>query len=166
MTLPTRRFRIFLMVCAFTGVLTSAPRQARSGPPGVRVTVDKVSVLDVAQDRLQLSFLLTFVTDTDVSVREITFDKVRLNDVPLYVGPVPSLGPARPRVNKENAVGAIVFARKHPLKLHRIEAHIDPENIPSVRIVPRLQFELEGTLRQHFFNHGKFFDTAIYAKLA
>src|SRR5438046_1841119 len=88
MRILTRWFFMSISVCAAAGVVKSAPRQATPGMPAVRVTIDKVTVLDVAQDRLQLSFLLTFLTDVDVAVRQITFDKVRLNDVPLYVAPV------------------------------------------------------------------------------
>lgn len=63
------------------------PPQAPKAPR-VQVIVDKISVGDVAQDRLQLSVLLTLLSDTDVSVKEMTFDNVRLNDTPLYVAPV------------------------------------------------------------------------------
>jgi hypothetical protein len=56
--------------------------------PGLKVTVDKVSVLDVAQDRLQLAFVVTLVSDSNVAVRQVTFDNFRLNDVPLYVSAV------------------------------------------------------------------------------
>jgi [ribosomal protein S5]-alanine N-acetyltransferase len=52
------------------------------------------------------------------------------------------------------------------MKLHRVEAHIDPENVRSVRVVERLGFAREGLLRENTFYEGRFFDTAIYAALA
>jgi len=50
--------------------------------------------------------------------------------------------------------------------LHRIEARIDPRNVRSIRLVERLGFAKEGVLREHFKFEGRFYDTAIYARLS
>ena len=50
--------------------------------------------------------------------------------------------------------------------LHRIEAHIDPENVRSARVAERLGFACEGVLRQNVWRAGVFFDTCVYATLA
>jgi ribosomal-protein-alanine N-acetyltransferase len=52
------------------------------------------------------------------------------------------------------------------LLLHRVEAHIDPDNASSIRTAEKLGFVREGHLRQNHFREGRYFDTLIYAKLA
>lgn len=57
-------------------------------PPAIVVTIDKVNVVDVAQDHLQLGVSLTLNSATDVAVREITFEGVQLNGLPVYLAPI------------------------------------------------------------------------------
>lgn len=52
------------------------------------------------------------------------------------------------------------------LRLHRLEAHIDPRNERSIRLAERLGFAREGVLRENYAFEGAFYDTAVYAKLA
>lgn len=77
----------FLAQSAVAGFFVFASPQTPK-TPHVRAIVDKISVADVSQDRLQLSLLLTLLSDADASVKELTFDNVRLNETPLYLAPV------------------------------------------------------------------------------
>ncbi len=52
------------------------------------------------------------------------------------------------------------------LKLHRVEALILPENIPSCRLVESLGFEREGLLRKKVFLNKEWRDHYLYAMLA
>lgn len=52
------------------------------------------------------------------------------------------------------------------LKLNRIEAKVDPENVNSIKLLQKLNFTFEGTLRQYEKVEGKFNDLNIYSKLA
>ena len=61
------------------------------------------------------------------------------------------------------AAAAIVKHAFEDLKLHRIEAEIDPNNAPSIHLAETLGFVREGILREHVFANGAFADTAIYA---
>lgn len=45
----------------------------------------------------------------------------------------------------------------------RIEADIDPDNTPSIRLHQRLGFQFEGTLRKRWSTHLGERDTALYA---
>lgn len=47
--------------------------------------------------------------------------------------------------------------------MHRFNAYILPENIPSVKLVQRLGFQLEGTARSYAFLNGKWQDHLLYA---
>ncbi len=52
------------------------------------------------------------------------------------------------------------------LKINRIEIHCATENIKSRAVPERLNFTLEGVLRQSEWRHTRFFDIAIYGMLA
>ncbi|WGU92501.1 GNAT family protein [Paenibacillus dendritiformis] len=51
------------------------------------------------------------------------------------------------------------------LKLNRIEAKVEPENVKSVKVLQKLNFTFEGTLRQYEKVKGKFNDLNMYSKL-
>jgi [ribosomal protein S5]-alanine N-acetyltransferase len=53
-----------------------------------------------------------------------------------------------------------------PVGLHRIEADIRPENLPSQRLVERLGFRQEGLLRRYLDIDGDWRDHLAYALLA
>jgi ribosomal-protein-serine acetyltransferase len=52
------------------------------------------------------------------------------------------------------------------LGMNRIEIHCATENVRSRAIPERLNFKLEGILRQSEWRHTRFFDMAIYSMLA
>jgi [ribosomal protein S5]-alanine N-acetyltransferase len=53
-----------------------------------------------------------------------------------------------------------------PVGLHRVEADIRPENLPSQRLVERLGFQREGLLRRYLDIDGDWRDHISYALLA
>ncbi|QIY91691.1 GNAT family N-acetyltransferase [Chryseobacterium gallinarum] len=46
--------------------------------------------------------------------------------------------------------------------LHRVDAFIDPANISSEKLLTSLNFSKEGTLKDYFFEKGKFVDATIF----
>ena len=50
--------------------------------------------------------------------------------------------------------------------LWRVEADVDPDNAASLRLLERLGFQHEGTLRQRWFTFGTWKDTLILGLLA
>lgn len=52
------------------------------------------------------------------------------------------------------------------LGLHRVEADIDPRNMPSRRLLARLGFASEGLLRERFFVGDEATDSEIFGLLA
>ena len=52
------------------------------------------------------------------------------------------------------------------MKLHSIEAHINPENTASGSILEKSGFIREAYFKEDFFFGGKFIDTAVYSLLA
>ncbi|HRI68159.1 MAG TPA: GNAT family protein, partial [Polyangium sp.] len=59
---------------------------------------------------------------------------------------------------------ALRFGFEH-MDLHRVEANIDPDNVGSRRVVEKLGFTHEATLRQNWFYAGRFTDSIIYGLL-
>ena len=53
-----------------------------------------------------------------------------------------------------------------PARLHRLQADIRPENLPSQRLVERLAFQREGLLRRYLDIDGDWRDHIAYALLA
>lgn len=52
------------------------------------------------------------------------------------------------------------------LGLHRIEAAIRPDNVPSIKVVEKLGMTLEGRLRDYFLERRERHDALIYSILA
>ena len=64
------------------------------------------------------------------------------------------------------AVSAVIDqAFEHYAELEKIRAHTDAENLPSMRVLEKLGFLHEGTLRKNQFIKGRFVDEAIFGLL-
>ena len=63
------------------------------------------------------------------------------------------------------AVTAIVEYGFEHLKLNRIEARSISRNYGSTRVLEKVGFSKEGTLRQHTFRAGEFFDVEVFSFL-
>ncbi len=63
------------------------------------------------------------------------------------------------------AIEAIINYGFNTLKFHSIEAHIDPTNIGSEKILQKFNFVKEAYFKENFFFNGKFLDTAVFSLL-
>ncbi len=52
------------------------------------------------------------------------------------------------------------------IKLHSIEAHINPGNTASAKLLESIGFVREAYFKEDYFFRGKFLDTAIYSLLS
>ncbi|MDX1440350.1 MAG: GNAT family N-acetyltransferase [Rubricoccaceae bacterium] len=59
---------------------------------------------------------------------------------------------------------ALVFAFEQ-LDVHRVEAELDPRNVPSTRLLERLGFRKEGLQRERWFLFDEWSDSALYGLL-
>ncbi|WP_440114881.1 GNAT family N-acetyltransferase [Paenibacillus sp. QZ-Y1] len=64
------------------------------------------------------------------------------------------------------AVCSLVDHAFSSLKLNRIEAKVNPENLNSIKLLQKLHFTLEGTLREYERVGDRFNDINMYSKLA
>ncbi len=63
------------------------------------------------------------------------------------------------------AMQAVLHYGFNDMKLHSVEANVNPENIPSVRVLERYNFVREGYFRENYYFNGRFIDSAIYSLL-
>jgi ribosomal-protein-alanine N-acetyltransferase len=68
-------------------------------------------------------------------------------------------------IMKEAVRAVISFGFEH-MRLNSIEAHTDPDNVASRKVLERNGFVQEGHLRQNCYWNGVFSDTVIYSLLA
>ena len=52
------------------------------------------------------------------------------------------------------------------MRLHRVEADVDPENEASLRLLGRLGFREEGRLAERWFTYGAWRDSVLLGLLA
>lgn len=64
------------------------------------------------------------------------------------------------------ALSAAIDIAAAELKLHRITAYVLPSNQPSISLLERLGFELEGTARDYAIIDGQWHDHLQYAWIA
>jgi RimJ/RimL family protein N-acetyltransferase len=85
--------------------------------------------------------------------------------------PHPEIGFGIPVVSEQGkgyakeAVGLLVDYLFSGYPAERIVAFTDVENIPSQRIMERIGFQKEGTLRRAMFRDGQWHDVAVYGIL-
>lgn len=63
------------------------------------------------------------------------------------------------------AVDSLVEYAFTALDFNRIEAKVHPDNMNSIKILQKLNFTFEGTLRQTERLNGEFYDLEVYSKL-
>lgn len=72
----------------------------------------------------------------------------------------------RDRGLMSEALKSIIDFGFKEMKLNRIEAHIGPGNIPSLKLIRNVGFTQEGLLRSHYNNNGIFEDSVVYSLLS
>ncbi|KOS68344.1 alanine acetyltransferase [Lysinibacillus contaminans] len=65
----------------------------------------------------------------------------------------------------KEALNCIIHFAFMTMKINKIEAKVEPENISSSRLLEKSNFYKEGILRQHEFENGKYVDLAIFSLL-
>ena len=65
----------------------------------------------------------------------------------------------------KQALGAVIEFAFNTLDLHRIEADVDSENIPSIGLLEKMGFEREGLFRERWRVYGEWQDSVMLALL-
>lgn len=51
------------------------------------------------------------------------------------------------------------------MKLHRVEALVGPDNVPSLKLMDNFGFQKEGLLREHYKRNGNYEDSVAFSLL-
>ena len=65
----------------------------------------------------------------------------------------------------KEALKAVIDYGFNVMKLHSIEAHINPDNIASGMLLEKTGFTREAYFKEDFYFRGKFIDSAVYSLL-
>jgi ribosomal-protein-alanine N-acetyltransferase len=63
------------------------------------------------------------------------------------------------------AITCLIKYAFNDLKLNRIEAKVEPENVNSIQVLKKLNFLFEGTMRKVERSKGRFIDLNLYSLL-
>lgn len=63
------------------------------------------------------------------------------------------------------ATMAVIAYGFEQIKLHKVQISVKSVNLPSKRVIEKCGFTYEGTLRDYFFEHGKYVDRLYYSIL-
>ena len=66
----------------------------------------------------------------------------------------------------QEVLQAVIRYGFEEMNLHSIEAHINPENTASGKVLEKTGFVREAYFKENYFFRGKFHDTAIYSLVA
>jgi len=64
------------------------------------------------------------------------------------------------------AVAAVLDYGFKTMGLHSVEAHVNPGNAASIKLLGRCNFTRDAYFKENYFWEGKFLDTLIFSKLA
>jgi hypothetical protein len=60
---------------------------AAAAPPSVDAQLERMTVADLARDHLRVALSFALVSRNDLTVRQITFESLRVNGIPFYAAP-------------------------------------------------------------------------------
>ena len=63
----------------------------------------------------------------------------------------------------QEAMTAVIKYGFEVMKLHSIEANVNPDNAASIRLLEKNSFVKEAYFKENYYFDGKFLDTAIYS---
>lgn len=63
------------------------------------------------------------------------------------------------------ALKAVIDYGFNTINLHRIEAFVAPNNLPSLKLMEKYNFTKEGHLREHYFKNNKMEDSVVFSLL-
>jgi ribosomal-protein-alanine N-acetyltransferase len=64
------------------------------------------------------------------------------------------------------ALKAVLDYGFQAMKLHSVEAHVNPSNASSIGLLEKCGFVREAYYRENYFYNGQFMDSAVYSLLA
>lgn len=128
-------------------------------------TIDDAKILvqrmmDVVTNNEGISWGIT-LTDSDRLIGTIGFWRLVKEHYRGEVGYMLHSDYHRKGIMKEALLAATEYAFKN-IKLHTIEANINPANTASIKLAESVGFVQEAYFKENYYYNGKFLDSAIF----
>lgn len=149
--------------------LRSDPEVMRYIPrPLARNEEDALALINMYNDHIKKNEAINWaITEkgTDQLIGAIGFVAIRKEHFRAEIGYILHPDFQGKGMMKE-ALAALMDYGFNIMKLHSIEAIIDPDNTASAALLEKSGFVKEGHFKENEFLMGRFWDTAVYSKLA
>jgi len=66
----------------------------------------------------------------------------------------------------QEAIAAVLKYGFENMRLHSVEANVDPRNLPSIKLLEKCGFIQEGYFKEKYFWDGHYLDSISYTKLS
>jgi ribosomal-protein-alanine N-acetyltransferase len=66
----------------------------------------------------------------------------------------------------QEAMESVLHYGFSKMKLHSVEANVNPSNVASIKLLERNGFVKEAHFKENYFYNGQFLDSAIYSLIA
>ena len=63
----------------------------------------------------------------------------------------------------QESIAPVIDYGFNKMKLHSVQANVNPENIASIKLLEKNNFVREAYFRENYFYNGNFLDSAIYS---
>ena len=121
-------------------------------------------VNDALESNKGINWAITLRTQPDKQIGTIGFWRIIKEHYRAEIGYMLNPTHWRTGIMKEALLAVHDFGFKQ-MKLHSIEAHINPANVASAAILQSAGYVREAYFREDYFFKGTFLDTAIYSLL-
>ena len=66
----------------------------------------------------------------------------------------------------QEAIETVLQYGFQTMKLHSVEANVNPANIASIKLLEKKKFNKEAFFKENYYYNGKFLDTSVYSLLS
>ena len=121
-------------------------------------------ILDGIENSDAVAWAITF-KDLDELIGTISYHRIEKEHCRAEIGYMLHPKYWRKGITNE-AMTKILDYGFNSMKLHSIEANVNPQNAASSNLLKKHGFKLEAYFKENYFFNGKFLDTEIYSLLA
>jgi len=131
----------------------------------MQATKEKIEwLLRLTEENEAISWAITLKDEPGKMIGNIGYWNIQKENFRAETGYVLHPDHWKKGIMKE-ALNAILPYAFNTMKLHSIEANINPENIASAAVLESCGFVKEAYHRENFYHKGIFYDTVIYSRL-
>lgn len=128
---------------------------------------DALDYIEKIDESLRNKYGITWaivLKDDDALIGTIGFWRIEAEHYRAEIGYMLDLNFHEKGIMHEAMVKVLDFGF-NTMKLHSVEANVNPQNRSSIKLLEKNNFIREGYFKENYYYDGKFFDSAIYSLL-